>query len=183
MKHVSYFLLVLISAAFLGSCSSSKYAGHIRNNDFGKDRSVVKEKVISENQAISRMQEPAAAPLIQTEISSGSVPETGLQASTTSAPVIFSRSVVNEKNVPVGEIKPLVKKAEKKQATKQHLMIHKKYSSAPLIVEVLLAILLPPVAVYLHDGIGTSFWINILLTLLFFLPGVIHALLVVTDTI
>ncbi|MCX2741883.1 YqaE/Pmp3 family membrane protein [Pontibacter sp. M82] len=51
------------------------------------------------------------------------------------------------------------------------------------VVEIILAILLPPLAVFLHDGIGTSFWINIILTLLFVLPGIIHALLVVTDTI
>ncbi len=51
------------------------------------------------------------------------------------------------------------------------------------IVEIILAIFIPPLAVFLHDGIGTSFWINIILTLLFFIPGVIHALLVVTDSI
>jgi uncharacterized membrane protein YqaE (UPF0057 family) len=51
------------------------------------------------------------------------------------------------------------------------------------IVEIVLAILIPPLAVFLHDGIGTSFWINIILTLLFVIPGIIHALLVVTDNI
>ncbi|QCR24923.1 YqaE/Pmp3 family membrane protein [Pontibacter sp. SGAir0037] len=51
------------------------------------------------------------------------------------------------------------------------------------IVEIILAVILPPLAVFLHDGIGTSFWINIILTLLFWIPGIIHALLVVTDTI
>ena len=45
---------------------------------------------------------------------------------------------------------------------------------------VILAILLPPLAVYLHQGeINQKFWISLLLTLLFFLPGVIYALLVV----
>lgn len=51
------------------------------------------------------------------------------------------------------------------------------------IVEIILAVLIPPLAVFLHDGIGTSFWINIILTLLFIIPGIIHALLVVTDSI
>ncbi len=45
---------------------------------------------------------------------------------------------------------------------------------------VILAILLPPLAVYLHQGeINSKFWISLLLTLLFWLPGVIYALLVV----
>lgn len=40
----------------------------------------------------------------------------------------------------------------------------------------LLAILLPPFAVYLKEGAGGHFWLNILLTLLFYLPGLVHAL-------
>ncbi len=46
----------------------------------------------------------------------------------------------------------------------------------------ILAILLPPLAVYLKEGeINSKFWISLLLTLLFFLPGVIYALLVVLN--
>jgi uncharacterized membrane protein YqaE (UPF0057 family) len=44
---------------------------------------------------------------------------------------------------------------------------------------VILAILLPPAAVGLHSGIGSAFVINLILTLIFWLPGVIHALIVV----
>lgn len=45
---------------------------------------------------------------------------------------------------------------------------------------VILAILLPPLAVYLHQGeINKKFWISLLLTLLFWLPGVIYALIVI----
>ncbi len=48
------------------------------------------------------------------------------------------------------------------------------------VLLVILAILLPPLAVYLHEGeINSKFWISLLLTLLFFLPGVIYALIVV----
>jgi len=44
---------------------------------------------------------------------------------------------------------------------------------------VIIAILLPPVAVGVKRGIGISLVISIILTLLFYLPGLIHALLVV----
>jgi uncharacterized membrane protein YqaE (UPF0057 family) len=45
---------------------------------------------------------------------------------------------------------------------------------------VILAILLPPLAVYLHQGeINNKFWIDLLLTLLFLLPGIIYALIVI----
>ena len=44
------------------------------------------------------------------------------------------------------------------------------------ILLIILAIILPPVAVALKDGAGKHLVINIILTLLFFLPGVIHAI-------
>ena len=47
------------------------------------------------------------------------------------------------------------------------------------IVLILLAIFLPPVAVALKSGAGKSLIINIILCFLFFIPAVIHALLVV----
>ena len=44
----------------------------------------------------------------------------------------------------------------------------------------ILAILLPPLAVYLHeDATNDKFWISVLLTLLLWLPGIIYALIVV----
>ena len=49
---------------------------------------------------------------------------------------------------------------------------------------IVLAILLPPLAVYLHQGeINGKFWLSILFWFLFIIPGVVYALLVVTDTI
>lgn len=44
---------------------------------------------------------------------------------------------------------------------------------------VIIAILLPPVAVAVKRGIGLSLVINIILSLLLYLPGLIHALLVI----
>jgi uncharacterized membrane protein YqaE (UPF0057 family) len=50
------------------------------------------------------------------------------------------------------------------------------------LLKIILAIFLPPVAAFLQVGIGLHFWLNILLTLLGGLPGMIHALwLVATD--
>ena len=49
------------------------------------------------------------------------------------------------------------------------------------VLMILLAILIPPVAVYLlHDDITKDFWVNIILTLLCGLPGMIHALILVS---
>src|SRR5438477_8260347 len=52
--------------------------------------------------------------------------------------------------------------------------------STNTVLLVILAILLPPLAVYLHEGqINGKFWLSILLTLLFWVPGVIYALIVI----
>ena len=48
------------------------------------------------------------------------------------------------------------------------------------ILKVILAILLPPLAVFMNSGLGTQFWLNVVLTILgFWIIGVIHALIVV----
>ncbi|MCF6370280.1 YqaE/Pmp3 family membrane protein [Rhizobium halophilum] len=47
------------------------------------------------------------------------------------------------------------------------------------IIRILLAILLPPLGVFLQVGLGLHFWLNILLTLFGWLPGIIHALWVI----
>lgn len=53
-------------------------------------------------------------------------------------------------------------------------------ASTNTLLLVILAILLPPLAVYLHQGeINTKFWISLLLTILFWVPGVIYALIVI----
>ena len=44
------------------------------------------------------------------------------------------------------------------------------------VLRIVLAIFLPPVAAFLTVGIRLHFWLNLILTLLFFVPGVIHAL-------
>jgi uncharacterized membrane protein YqaE (UPF0057 family) len=46
--------------------------------------------------------------------------------------------------------------------------------------QLLLGILLPPVGVFLTYGIGSTLLINILLTLLGWLPGSIHAVWAIT---
>jgi len=44
------------------------------------------------------------------------------------------------------------------------------------ILKIILALFVPPVAALLQVGLGLHFWINILLTILGFMPGMIHAL-------
>ena len=46
-------------------------------------------------------------------------------------------------------------------------------------VKVIAAIFLPPLGVFLEVGLKGHFWLNLLLTLLGFIPGIIHAFYVI----
>jgi len=46
------------------------------------------------------------------------------------------------------------------------------------IIKIIIAILLPPLGVFLERGCGADLLINILLTILGYIPGIIHALYV-----
>lgn len=78
------------------------------------------------------------------------------------------------------------KKAQRKQvkaAIKAHKQAKKSgqaVSDDQLLI-IIITILLPPLGVALYEGgITTKFWISLLLTLLFYIPGLIYSLLVVT---
>lgn len=89
-------------------------------------------------------------------------------------PVVVQKEEASqeEKEVKVEEQKNQTS-AEKKSKKKGGL-------STDTLLLVIIAIFIPPLAVYLAEGaITTNFWINLILTLLFWLPGFIHALIVI----
>jgi uncharacterized membrane protein YqaE (UPF0057 family) len=47
------------------------------------------------------------------------------------------------------------------------------------LLRIIIAILLPPLGVFLQVGIGKHFWINIVLTILGYIPGIVHAVWVI----
>jgi uncharacterized membrane protein YqaE (UPF0057 family) len=49
------------------------------------------------------------------------------------------------------------------------------------IIRIICAILLPPLGVFLQVGFTTHFWINIVLTLFGYIPGIIHAIYIIVS--
>ncbi|MBU0971819.1 MAG: YqaE/Pmp3 family membrane protein [Proteobacteria bacterium] len=47
------------------------------------------------------------------------------------------------------------------------------------LIKILISIILPPLGVFMQVGIGKHFWLNILLTLLGYIPGIVHAIWVI----
>ena len=46
-------------------------------------------------------------------------------------------------------------------------------------IKIILAVLLPPVGVFMEVGLTGHFWLNVLLTILGYVPGIVHALYVI----
>jgi uncharacterized membrane protein YqaE (UPF0057 family) len=47
------------------------------------------------------------------------------------------------------------------------------------LLRVILSVIIPPLGVFLQVGFGLQFWLNILLTLLGYIPGLIHAIWII----
>jgi len=106
---------------------------------------------------------------------------------------------MNDKNVPasvvsesVNQFNHLSKKEKKSRISevKEQLKLFKanqregKANDERTILLVILAILLPPLAVYLYENaITNKFWISLILTLLLWVPGVIYSILVVLGVV
>ena len=49
------------------------------------------------------------------------------------------------------------------------------------IIRIILSIIIPPLGVFLKVGFGGQFWLNILLTLLGYIPGLVHAIWIIAQ--
>ena len=47
------------------------------------------------------------------------------------------------------------------------------------LIRIILSVILPPVGVFLHEGLGKHFWFNIILTILGYVPGLVHAVYII----
>lgn len=47
------------------------------------------------------------------------------------------------------------------------------------VLRIIVSLLLPPLGVFLKVGIGLHFWVNLVLTLLGYVPGILHAAFII----
>ena len=99
-------------------------------------------------------------------------------------PATVKAALAEFKNLSKQERKERVKLVKKEWKNFKKEKKANRSAKVEQVVLIILAILLPPLAVYLHQGeINGRFWLSLLLWFCFILPGVIYALLVVTDSI
>lgn len=195
MKNLLQFVFVLLVGQFLFSCNSAKYYEFAASNQ--TPYKVAKQKVTQEatTAETTTVTEIALAAAHENETKKQVAPM--LEASNTPAVAdpVKTPKAVNEVVAPentlteaaaIAMAKERVENmtsSEKKAFKKELKEVMRQDRGSANIVEIILAIFIPPLAVFLHDGLGNTFWISLLLTLLFLLPGIIYALLIVTDTI
>lgn len=193
-KNLLFLFLLAISCQLFFACNSAKQYQFSNSS-----QSYHGDKVLAKTDPVD-MKEPVViskAPVVELV----AVPENLTADAGESAPMPVKPEVnlrepeVKEtaKTVVNTNTKQLVNTREQKKQFKTALKQLKTQAaqgtletSQPTVsaVELIFAILIPPVGVLLHeDGINGRFWLSLLLTLLFYFPGMIYAVLVVTDVI
>jgi uncharacterized membrane protein YqaE (UPF0057 family) len=113
-----------------------------------------------------------------------SLPTADNTAKTEPAPAAVTSAVDEFRNLSRHERKSRIKEAKKLMKDYKADKRAGRAAETDQVLLAILAILLPPLAVYLkEEEVNTKFWISLILTLLFWIPGVIFALLVVFDVI
>lgn len=190
-------LLLLVGAIplllFLASCNTAqKFASHIHNSDMvavqgtdhqpvKKNRQSYKENIVAQPEKMKGQELVAANPSTENILKPE---EIRTIENNTAVSTEKSSTIIIPKNNPRLLLKEL--RHELKQQRHEQQNGHVRSSSNDqLLLEVILAILIPPLAVYLHSGIGTPFWIDLILAILLFTypVAIIYALLIVFDKV
>jgi uncharacterized membrane protein YqaE (UPF0057 family) len=206
-KSLLQLVVILLTGQFLFSCSSAEYYKFSASKP--EAYNTLKEKpapVAEPVEAAPTLSEVALAAANEEAVNTATAP--ALEASTevkaparpaikrveeaVKAPAVKEHVSLEKREMTVEEAEALamakerianMTKAERKELKREMKEAFRQSGGGASIIEIILAVLVPPLAVFLHDGIGTSFWISIILWILGILPGIIYALLVVTDTI
>ena len=198
-RNLLQLVFVLIAGQLLFACNSAKYyefAAHKQAPYYEAKQKQVPTVTTEEAQSLTTIAMAAAeqeatqkaeAPALQASTKAVTLAKPAKLAPLAPANITAATAT---NTITAADAVELVKerattmtKTEKKEMKKELKEAMRQGGSRTSIVEIILSFLLPPLAVFLHDGIGTTFWISLILTLLFWIPGVIYALLVVTDTI
>lgn len=167
-------LFSTLVAGVLTSCSDKKIACF--NSTIPDYHAKVKKKNTSkkEEQAIVQIKNSVKEPAYTSQ---KTVAEESyyIEAETNATPKKIEPAYSIELKEEPKMTKREVKKAIKKQI-KSTLKTDEERTGLMNVLLVIFAIILPPLAVLFTDGLRGPFWLSILLTLLFYLPGLIYAL-------
>lgn len=187
--NLLFVLAIFIGAQMLYSCSSSSNFTKRKYFNFKQDQkeyarvepgtpAPADNAAIAEEETVLADETASEAAVTPAEVNTATETPFSEPAETAQAkaPAIEKSpaSSIQEEKLSFGE-KLVVKQAQKIAKREQK----KESSRIETLLLVIIAILLPPLAVFLVEGLETEFWISLLLTLLFYVPGLIYALYIV----
>lgn len=208
MKQTNFFsfLLSIMVVAFMASCSSTQYAGHFAPSKYDahaqQKKEPVQDKIIaSQEEAPAEALQEIASSSGATEVKSDAVPQAvTLKKLITEAEMPSEKELTGNQQEILAEtrerlqnmtrqekrdLKREVRKISLAEYTKdlpayENLGVNGAQQIENQLLLIIVTILVPPLGVFLHQGvINTKFWISLLLTLLFYIPGLIYSLIVV----
>ncbi|WP_232058437.1 YqaE/Pmp3 family membrane protein [Nibribacter ruber] len=195
IKKLLHFVWILVVGQMLFSCSSAEYYKFAPMKGDAYSKAATKpapEAPAPEQVAATPAPEVQAEPVL--EASAAAPTPVLLEKKHFAKPAVSAPAqtgaTVKAEELSKAEAVALVKdrvasmtKVEKANLEKE-VKTALRAGQATNIIEIIFAILIPPLGVFLHEGeLNTRFWVSVLLTLLFVIPGIIYALLVVTDSI
>ncbi len=187
MKNINNAVMLVLSVFILSSCASNhefsrrKYLDGFSGNDAEIVHSIKKENKIKKE--IKQSENTVSQPIIDADLSAAveEVKPVIVSENLFKAPLLVnSNKVINQEAKLTFKEKIAVSNTIKKLNKLNTATSGIKQGN---IVEVVLAFLIPPLAVFLHNGLDTTFWISLILTCLLWVPGVVFALLVVLDMV
>ncbi len=196
MKNIFSLLVVAVAAFAFTSCSTDLRVEKRRYNDGWyvhhssnkQTAPAAKESPVAttENAVVAQDETVASTPA-ETSVAPAT---TNQETTTVAAPTTSTEKTTLAQTAKKPEVKTVAetKTSPVKKAVAKIKKVSKQNTSAAgddkFILAVIFAIIFPCIGVLIWEGnITTHFWIALLLTFLFWLPGIIYALLVVTGNI
>lgn len=186
-----YLLSVTIVYLFISACSTSKdnfaqrkYFDHYFSSKQKVKTIPVEQEIVIENSFSSEFAaeeasiEPKANPIFPEEKENVVVAKNKRvnKVKDNVREIAAQENIIQEQRRSATVVKAAELRSVLKEAKKRRIALEE---TIPFILLVILAIILPPLAVFIKEGIDTPFWISLVLTLLFWLPGVIYALYII----
>jgi uncharacterized membrane protein YqaE (UPF0057 family) len=173
---------ISLACLFLASCSSFKDGfnkqryTNFKNNYKHTQKTETSARANQEKETVSIKSTETSSNNNSVSTTENTINYTPL--SLTKNIITVSKNTVVENTVVTHEVNKQEIKKSKRHGYFYKLLTKENKSAADKVLVIILCIFIPPLAVWLVHGISDKFWIDLILTLLFFLPGIIYALIV-----
>lgn len=189
MKNILSYAILAISlfALAFGACSP-KYGAHFNNSSqfYETPKLDKQEKLTQVQTSLERQQVEIDAEKLTANKEPVVLPQTPPKVRELVKAYEAKAEAIKAKELPAKEAKKALKKESRKvkkqlnkELKKNIKALKQQDADSDYVVMMILAIVIPPLGVGLTYGITGEFWLSLLLTIIFWLPGAIYSAIVV----